>query len=169
MTFSGVSFFHRKARHATTKQLIVFTAWRYNPTRRLQGTFRGRLSSPSRSARDRQRAEFRIFRIHAAFRSRPFPHHDVHQHDAQIRITFDDVNRLPSIRRADDFHLVIFQNRRECENVPRVIVHTSACARATLVGIVQRASICCSHPADSPDAMQEQRCFVEQSVRDWKS
>ena len=96
-----------------------------------------------------------------------FRHHDVHQHDAQIGIILDDFNRLPPVRRADDFHLVIFQNRRERKNVSRIVVHHERLAPAQrLVGIVQpREHLLFRFRQTRHDAMQEQRRFVEQTVR----
>jgi hypothetical protein len=78
----------------------------------------------------------------------------------------DDLDRLPAIRRAQDVHLLILQDRRQREDVARVVVddeHPPAAQHLTrAVKPLDHLPLALGKIRD--DAVQEQRRLVEQAL-----
>ena len=49
-------------------------------------------------------------------------HHDVHEHDAQVGRSLNDLDGAPAVGRADHVHLVVLEQGGEREDVARVVV-----------------------------------------------
>ena len=93
-------------------------------------------------------------------------HHDVHQDDVDIRVLVQLGQRLQAVLRVRDLHLVLFQDRRDREQVPRIVVDQ----QHLLPG--QRRVGFGQTPQHLPlrigqvrlDAMEEQRRLVQQAL-----
>ncbi len=94
-------------------------------------------------------------------------HHDVHQHDREVRRRFDERDRLAAGRRGQHLHAAPFEHAAQREDVARVVVDQQhRPADQVLVGAVQpldHALLVVRQVGD--DAVQEQRGFVEQPLR----
>ena len=88
---------------------------------------------------DRQRAELGILADLAhGLVAVHLGHHDVHEHHAQVGSVLDQLDGLAAVGGADDFHLVVFEQRGQGEDVAGVVVHHQHLAAAQhLVGVVQ--------------------------------
>jgi len=96
-----------------------------------------------------------------------FRHHDVHQHDRQVRRRFDECNRFVAGGRGQDVHTAPLQHTAQGEDVSGVVVNEKhRLADEILVRVVQaieHALLVGGQVRHHP--MQEQRGFVQQPLR----